>query len=147
MSQEHDQSSPIDAHVHEGIHAEPPPFEPGYQPESLPQISVPDLAPDAEGLTAEALSQVPTLTELVDEAPGQALVGVGPEMPVEAAPIAQAAEVSESPAPAEAIQDTPVQADTWVEELHVRMGRLTDDIHTLNARLDRLDERNKTTKA
>ena len=69
------------------------------------------------------------------------------ETPVEVAPIAQAAEVSESPAPAEAIQDTPVQADTWVEDLHVRMGRLTDDIHTLNARLDRLDERNKTTKA
>ena len=154
MSQEHDQSSHADGPEHEGIHTEPAPFEPGYQPESLPQISVPDLPPDAEGLTAEALSQVPTLTELVDEAPGQALVGAGSEKsvasvetPVEAAPIAQAAEVSEGPAPAEAIQDTPVQADTWVEDLHVRMGRLTDDIHTLNARLDRLDERNKTTKA
>ena len=154
MSQEHDQSSHADGPEHEGIHTEPAPFEPGYQPESLPQISVPDLPPDAEGLTAEALSQVPTLTELVDEAPGQALVGAGPEKPVasvetpvEAALIAHAAEVSESPASAEAIQDTPVQADTWVEDLHVRMGRLTDDIHTLNARLDRLDERNKTTKA
>jgi uncharacterized small protein (DUF1192 family) len=41
------------------------------------------------------------------------------------------------------IQDTPVQADTWVEELHVRMGKLTDEINTLNARLDRLDEQNK----
>ena len=147
MSQEHDTSSHANGPVHEGIHTEPPPFEPGYQPESLPQISVPDLPPDAEGLTAEALSQVPTLTELVDEAPGQALVGGSPETPVEAAPVAQAAEASESPTPAEAIQDTPVQADTWVEELQVRMGKLTDDIHTLNARLDRLDERNKTTKA
>ena len=68
MSQEHDQSSPTDAPTPEGIHPEAPPFEPGYQPESLPQISVPDLPPDAEGLTAEALSQVPTLTELVGDA-------------------------------------------------------------------------------
>ena len=154
MSQEHDTSSHANGPEHEGIHTEPPPFEPGYQPESLPQISVPDLPPDAQGLTAEALSQVPTLTELVDEAPGQALVGVAPEkavasveVPTEAAPIAQAAEVLDAPEPAQAIQDTPVQADTWVEELQVRMGKLTDDIHTLNARLDRLDERNKTTKA
>jgi uncharacterized small protein (DUF1192 family) len=101
----------------------------------LPHISVPDLSPDAEGLTAEALSQVPTLTELVDEAPAEAL------------PIAPVFEVSAHPAPIEATQDAPVQADLWVEELHVRMGKLTDDIHTLNARLDRLDERNKTTKA
>jgi hypothetical protein len=35
------------------------------------------------------------------------------------------------------------QADTWGEELHARMGKLTDDIHTLNIRLDRLEERNK----
>ncbi len=135
MSQEHDHHSLTDAPVHEGIHVEPPPFEPGYQPESLPHISVPDLSPDAEGLTAEALSQVPTLTELVDEAPAEAL------------PIAPVFEVSAHPAPIEATQDAPVQADLWVEELHVRMGKLTDDIHTLNARLDRLDERNKTTKA
>lgn len=135
MSQEHDQPSLTDAPVHEGIHVEPPPFEPGYQPESLPHISVPDLSPDAEGLTAEALSQVPTLTELVDEAPAEAL------------PIAPVFEVSAHPATTEATQDAPVQADLWVEELHVRMGKLTDDIHTLNARLDRLDERNKTTKA
>jgi hypothetical protein len=147
MSQEHDTSSHANGPEHEGIHTEPPPFEPGYQPESLPQISVPDLPPDAQGLTAEALSQVPTLTELVDEAPGQALVGVGPDTPVEATPMAQTAEVFESPTPAQTIQDTPGQADTWVEELQVRMGKLTDDIHTLNARLDRLDERNKTTKA
>jgi len=135
MSQEHDKSSHADGPVHEGIHTDPPPFEPGYQPESLPQISVPDLSPDAEGLTAEALSQVPTLTELVDEAAA------------EPAPTASAVAVPETSEPEEPIQDTPVQADTWVEELHVRMGKLTDDIHTLNARLDRLDERNKTTKA
>ena len=154
MSQEHDQSSPTDAPTPEGIHPEAPPFEPGYQPESLPHISVPDLSPDAEGLTAEALSQVPTLTELVDEAPGQALVDADPdkpaapvETPAEVLPIAPVFEVYAGPAHAEATQDAPVQADLWVEELHVRMGKLTDDIHTLNARLDRLDERNKTTKA
>ena len=41
------------------------------------------------------------------------------------------------------IQDTPAQADTWGEVLHARMGKLTDDIHTLNIRLDRLEEENK----
>ncbi len=136
MSQEHEKSSPVDAPAYEGIHTEPPPFEPGYQPESLPQISVPDLPPDAQGLTAEALLQVPTLTELVSTEPV-----------AEPAPTAQVAvepDTTELVQPIQAIQDTPAQADTWVEELHVRMGKLTDDIHTLNARLDRLDARNKT---
>jgi outer membrane murein-binding lipoprotein Lpp len=41
-------------------------------------------------------------------------------------------------------QDQAAQADTWGEQLQARMGKLTDDIHTLNARLDRLEERNKT---
>ena len=54
------------------------------------------------------------------------------------------AEAPHSLGPEESIQDTSVQADTWSELLHVRMGKLTDDIHTLNDRLDRLDERSKT---
>ena len=62
MSQEHDKSS-RDPQVSDGIKPEAAPFEPGYQPETLPKISVPDLADDAQGLTAEALAQIPTLTE------------------------------------------------------------------------------------
>jgi hypothetical protein len=54
------------------------------------------------------------------------------------APTPEAEPVVDTP-----IQDTPVEADTWTEALHVRMGRLTDDIHTLNTRLDRLEDQNK----
>jgi len=39
-------------------------------------------------------------------------------------------------------QDLPTQADLWNEELQARMGKLTDDIQILNARLDRLEEPN-----
>ncbi len=141
MSQEHDKSSP-DVEVADGIHPKAAPFEPGYQPETLPKISVPDLAEDAQGLTAEALAQIPTLTE---EAPGKDLVDAPLEPPevtevlaVEEAPAAISLEAAQEP-----IQDTPAQADTWGEVLHARMGKLTDDIHTLNVRLDRLEEENK----
>lgn len=152
MSQENDKTS-HNTEVSEGIHPEAAPFEPGYQPETLPKISVPDLADDAQGLTAEALAQIPTLTE---EASGEDLMDAPSEQlevtevtevhvaeePAE--PIADQAKPSSPESIAAPIQDTPAQADTWGEELHVRMGRLTDDIHTLNSRLDRLEERNKT---
>jgi hypothetical protein len=98
-------------------------------------------------LTAEALAQIPTLTE---EAPAKEVVDVLAEQ-VEVAEVhaVEAVEVPqvEDPSPevvAPAIQDEPAQADTWGEVLHARMGKLTDDIHTLNTRLDRLEERNKT---
>jgi hypothetical protein len=152
MSQEHEKTS-SDTHVSEGIHPEPAPFEPGYQPGTLPQISVPDLAEDAQGLTAEALANVPTLTELVEPDVAESeVVEEAAELLTEhsdsdsdLAP--QASEPSEeapSLVEAEALaQDEPAQADTWGEQLQVRMGKLTDDIHTLHVRLDRLEERNK----
>ena len=131
MSQEHDKPKSEQAEVADGIHPESAPFEPAYQPETLPQITVPDLADDAQGLTAEALAQVPTLTDLAVETATDAIVQ--PDV----------AE-TDSPEPDSEIQDTPAQADTWVDELQVRMEKLNGDIHTLNARLDRLEERNKT---
>lgn len=139
MSQENEKSSPSDASDPHGIKPEPPPFEQGYQPESLPKLTVPDLAEDAEGLSAEALAQVPTLTELVhdDSEPREEVSTEVPEQPPEADASAEAAEVE---AKEEAIQEAPVQADTWTEVLSARMGKLTDEIHTLNARLDRLEE-------
>jgi len=131
MSQEHE------------IHTEAAPFESGYQPETLPKIHIPDLPEDAQGLSAEALAQVPTLTELVGDEPEQAALAEAAESaPAEAAEaVPETDEVMDA---ASVIQEEPVQADTWGEQLHVRMGRLTDDIHTLNARLDRLEERNNT---
>lgn len=149
MSQEHDKPSP-EAAASDGIYTEASPFEPGYQPETLPKISVPDLADDAQGLTAEALAQIPTLTE---EAPSKELVDTSVEQPEVtevhvaeelAHSMADSAEPTSQEAEVTSIQDTPAQADTWGEALHARMGKLTDDIHTLNTRLDRLEERNKT---
>ncbi len=148
MSQEHEKTHP-DTQVSDGIHPEAAPFEPGYQPETLPHISVPDLAEDAEGLSAEALAKVPTLTELVES--DVAVPDVLPEdvaevaEPSEPAPVVtETAQATASPAePQVEAQEEPAQADTWGEHLHARMGKLTDDIHTLNARLDRLEERNK----
>ena len=141
MSQEHDKSSP-DAEVADGIRPEAAPFEPGYQPETLPKISVPDLAEDAQGLTAEALAQIPTLTE---EAPGKDLVDESsePSEATEAHAVEEAQAAISLQVASDPIQDTPAQADTWSEELYARMGKLTDDIHTLNIRLDRLEEENK----
>ena len=140
MSQEHDPIKPDAAPEVDGIRPESAPFEPGYQPETLPHISVPDLADDAQGLSAEALAQVPTLTEWVDasaqDAPLEAVVA-------EAVVDAVADVVAEPSESAPVIQEVPAQSDTWVEDLQVRMGKLTGDIHTLNARLDRLEERNK----
>jgi hypothetical protein len=136
MSQEHDTTSPHPVLVTGEIRTEAPPFEPGYQPETLPHISVPDLPDDAQGLSADALAQVPTLTDWVDE---PAVVGFEDE-PLASLNGADPADA----ASADLIQDVPTQADTWGEELQVRMGKLTDEIHTLNARLDRLEERNNT---
>ena len=137
MSQEHDQTQADESPVSDAIRPEPAPFEPAYQPETLPQITVPDLADDAQGLSAEALANVPTLTEFADEAPQEPVAEVSAD-PSDA-PTAEAA----SQEPVAEIQDTPAQADTWVEELQARMGKLNGDIQTLNARLDRLEERNK----
>ena len=145
MSQEHDPKS-ADTQVSGGIHPEPAPFEPGYQPETLPKISVPDLADDAEGLSAEALANVPTLTELV-EAETESAPAPAPVVTTVEEPVGQSEtpdDFPENPEEPEALaQDEPPQADTWGEQLQVRMGKLTGDIHSLNARLDRLEERNK----
>jgi hypothetical protein len=137
MSQEHDKKSPDESSVDTTIHTESAPFEPSYHPDQLPKISVPDLSDDVQGLSAEALAQVPTLTELVDApADPSDLIDIPTAIPAILDEVTTSEEMPE-------IQDTPAQADKGVEGLQVRMGRLTDDIHTLNARLDRLEERMK----
>jgi hypothetical protein len=123
-----------------GIHPEASPFEQGYQPETLPKITVPDLPDDAQGLSAEALAQVPTLTELVEDSAEGAPV----ELTEESAHQGDVIVEFEATEPVVETQDTLPQADTWGQELQVRMEKLNGDIHTLNARLDRLEERNKT---
>lgn len=142
MSQEQDKTTPTEVPESEGLHMEAPPFEHGYQPESLPKINVPDLPEDAEGLSAEALAQVPTLTELV-AAPAED-VEVNTEDPSSDTESPDALLATEAESVEESIQAAPVQADTWTEVMQARMGKLTDEIHTLNARLDRLEALNKT---
>ena len=120
------------------IQREPSAFEAGYMADSLPRISVPDLPDDALGLSAEALAKVPTLTELVSDESAE------PELTMaqmEAEPISVLA-YDDAEATGLQAQDLPTQADLWKEELQARMGKLTDDIQTLNARLDRLEELN-----
>jgi hypothetical protein len=152
MSQEHDKTS-AGTHVSTDIHPESAPFEPGYQPETLPKISVPDLADDAEGLSAEALANVPTLTELVEQELESAPVVTAvqepaqmpaptDDLPLEALPLLEDEAKNLNQPEAIAQAESP-QADTWGEQLQVRMGKLTGDIDSLNARLDRLEERNK----
>jgi hypothetical protein len=126
MSHEHDQTNPSAEDAPSSIQLEASPFEQDFQPESIPKISVPDIPEDAVGLSAEALAQVPTLTDQVEQ-DVKAEAEVKPEVPMEAA----------------AIQDVPIEADTGGEQLHVRMDKLTDEIHQLNARLDRLAEKIK----
>lgn len=140
MSQEQNKTSPSEVPESEGLRMEPPPFEQGYQPESLPKISIPDLPADAEGLSAEALSQVPTLTELVHEESAE----VNTEASISEGGAVEAPESTETESAEESIQEAPVQADTWTEVMQARMGKLTDEIHTLNVRLDRLEAINKT---
>ena len=119
----------------EGVHPEPPPFEPGYQPGTVPEITVPDLADDAVGVSAEVLAEaaIPTLTEQVDTATET------PEAEVQAEEVAAQSEENEA-----APQEPEPQADTWHEQMQVRMSKLTGEIQTLNDRLDRLEQRANT---
>ncbi len=133
MSQKHDKTSPDAAALApEAVDTQEPAFELAFQIDAIPKIMVPDLPADAESLSAEALAQVPTLTDWVDSAaPSQEL-------------LPESNDSSATPAADVPIQDMASEADTWSEELQVRMGRLTGDIQTLNARLDRLEEQNHT---
>ncbi len=148
MSQEHEQPMPDANPVADAIRSEASPFEPGYQPENLPQLHVPDLPADAQSLSAEALAQVPTLTELVEPEPAAEVTQTHdvaePAEPPEEVEAATDPEAVAAEPDSELIQEPPAQADTWAEQLQARMGKLSDDIHTLNARLDRLEERNNT---
>jgi hypothetical protein len=51
--------------------------------------------------------------------------------------------VATEPETQEPPQEPEVQADTWHEQMQVRMSKLTGEIQTLNDRLDRLEQRAK----
>lgn len=106
-------------------------FQSGFKPENVPQINLPDVPQDAAGLPPEALAHIPTLTERV------------PATSDEAQPPEPADEATDEPQAIEQTQEPEVQADTWVQQMQVRMDRLMDDIHNLNDRLDQLENKTK----
>ena len=136
--------------------------------DSIPKLHVPGLSPDATSLPPEALrGEVPTLTDPVlpdaatpAELPEARAVTVPESQPepvlalepvVEAEPEVgeveadrqvqeeSAQEAAEEP-PQEPPQEPVPEADTWVEQMQVRIERLTDEIHLLNDRLDRFEK-------
>jgi len=106
-------------------------FEPGYQPEQLPKLEVPNLDDEVQSLTASELAQVPTLVDQVAQETQEA-------QDVQETPEAVAVDESEPLA-----QVLPVQADHLWELFQVRMDTLMADIKKLNDRLDQLEIRSK----
>jgi hypothetical protein len=98
------------------------------KPEKLPQLRIEDLPEDAKGLSPEELAHVPTLTDSIgSEEPAQV-----PQMQQESVPEA-----------VEMAQELMPQADSWVEVCQMRIANLSDEIHSLNERLDRFEKRIK----
>ena len=142
-------------------------FVPAYKPETMTKITVPDLPDDASGMSAEALAKIPTLTEqvtpaLAESAPGASLAQALPPEQSPAAEVGSATAAADADADAlpalaevgelqltevcaelQAAQDTPLAADSWLEQCQIRIGQLTEEIHKLNDRLDQLEEKTK----
>lgn len=114
-----------------------PVFEPGYQPEQLPKLEVPDLDEGVQSLTASELAQVPTLVDQVTHAP-EAVV---PDAVI--APLTVSADSVGNDESAPLAQVLPAQADQLWELFQARMDTLMADIKTLNDRLDQLEIKSK----
>jgi hypothetical protein len=97
------------------------------KPEKLPQLRIEVLPEDAKGLSPEELANVPTLTD-----------SIGTEEP------AQVLQMQHESAPEELAmaQELMPQADSWVEVCQMRIANLSDEIHSLNERLDRFQKKN-----
>ena len=120
-----------------------PAFEPGYQPEQLPKLKVPDLDAEVQSLTASELAQVPTLMDQVAHAPesseaSEIMASEDLTVVEDGSPEAVALDESELQT-----QVLPVQADHLFEVFQVRIDTLTADIKRLNERLDQLEIRSK----
>jgi len=105
------------------------------------------------------LAHIPTLTERVPAISDDAAPSAGDTVPVlelspEDAPpegetvpeplaLAAPDAPTDDPEVAEPTQEPQVEADTWVQQMQVRMDRLMDDIHHLNDRLDQLENKTK----
>lgn len=121
----------------QGVIDDVPVFEPGYQPEQLPKLDMPDLDANVQSLTASELAQVPTLVDQVASSPD----AMTADMTAEAETgFDDVSAVNESEPLAQVL---PVQADQMWALFHVRMDTLMADIKKLNDRLDQLESKSK----
>ena len=124
---------------------EAPVFEPGYQPEQLPKLEVPNLDAEVQSLSASELAQVPTLVDQVGHEPEAAASAAVPtaEVVFADAPALVSAASDSGYVSEPSAQEMPVQADHLFELFQVRMDTLVADIKKLNDRLDQLEIRSK----
>jgi hypothetical protein len=115
------------------------PFSKGYDPETLPKIEVPDLPEDAVSVSAQALSEVPTLTDLM---PMAEIDDSDDEDPLQAPALSLAAPDDEPQIQA-TVQVRSAEADKRAEMMQARMGKLSGQISSLNDKLDRLANSSK----
>ncbi|PQA81569.1 hypothetical protein C5F52_18435 [Limnohabitans sp. TS-CS-82] len=115
------------------------PFSKGYEPETLPKIDMPDLPEDAVSVSAQVLSEVPTLTELM---PLAEIDESDDEDPIQAPTLSLAAPDEELQIQAD-VQVRSAEADKRAEIRQARMGKLSGQISSLNDKLDRLANSSK----
>jgi outer membrane murein-binding lipoprotein Lpp len=118
-------------------------FEPGYQPEQLPKLDMPDLDANVQSLTASELAQVPTLIDQVTPSPQAMDSDAKTDTDVAAEAEMVSSDVLVVDESESITQVPPVQADQMWELFHVRMDALTTDIKKLNDRLDQLESKSK----
>ena len=112
------------------------PFAKGYASETLPKIEIPDLPEDAVSVSAQALSELPSVTELMPLAEIDDSDDEDPlSPPVLALPVPDVPLDDEILA---AIQVKKAEADQRAEIMQARMGKLSSQISSLNDKLDRL---------
>ena len=124
-------------------------FEPAFESDQVPRIQVPNLPEDAQGLSAKELAQVPTLDAPVSKSTPEEAKETTPqaENPPPETETPSASVLDELDAlpvlDEEHAQEMPIHVDTWIEVLHKRTEKLTEEIRQLHERLDVLEEKSK----
>lgn len=124
-------------------------FEPAFESDQVPRIQVPNLPEDAQGLSARELAQVPTLdepeaTHSPEEAKEATPLAESPSPEIETPSASVLDELDALPVlDEEHAQEMPIHVDTWIEVLHKRTEKLTEEIRQLHERLDVLEEKSK----
>lgn len=124
-------------------------FEPAFESDQVPRIQVPNLPEDAQGLSARELAQVPTLDEpepkhTLEEAKEVTPQAKSPSPETEMPSASVLDELDSLPVlDEEHAQEMPIHVDTWIEVLHKRTEKLTEEIRQLHERLDVLEEKSK----